>query len=48
MKNELIIGDCLEVMRSMDGEIVDLIYADPPFNSGHRYNGTPGSSRPME
>lgn len=25
-------GDCIEVMRSLDGESVDLIFADPPFN----------------
>ena len=27
-------GDCLDVMRSMDSESIDLIYLDPPFNTG--------------
>ena len=27
-------GDCLEVMRYLSDEHVDLIYLDPPFNSG--------------
>ena len=30
-------GDCLDVMASMDAGSVDLIYADPPFNSGRKY-----------
>ena len=32
--HKIIIGDCLEVMREMDSESIDLIYADPPFNTG--------------
>ena len=30
-------GDCLDVMRSLDSEGVDLIFADPPFNLGKLY-----------
>ena len=26
-------GDCLDIMRGMHSESVDLIYLDPPFNS---------------
>ena len=26
-------GDCLDIMRGMNSECVDLIYLDPPFNS---------------
>jgi DNA modification methylase len=29
--NQLILGDCLEVMQKMDSESVDLIYLDPPL-----------------
>lgn len=29
-------GDCLDVMRSMPGDCVDLIYVDPPFGTGQR------------
>jgi len=33
--NEIHYGDALEVMRSMDDESVDLVYVDPPFNTGN-------------
>ena len=36
-------GDCLDVMASMDAGSVDLIYADPPFNSGRDYKAASGS-----
>ncbi len=29
--NQLILGDCLEVMRKMDSESVDLIFTSPPY-----------------
>ena len=33
-KNQTIwTGDCLDIMRGMNSESVDLIYLDPPFNS---------------
>jgi DNA modification methylase len=31
--NRLLLGDCLQVMRLLPSESVDLIYADPPFFS---------------
>jgi len=40
-KNQLYYGDNLEVMRNhkfFPDESVDLIYLDPPFNSGRNYN----------
>jgi modification methylase len=30
--NQIIDGDCIEVMRSLPAESVDLIFADPPYN----------------
>lgn len=30
-------GDCLEIMKSIDDESVDLIFADPPFNLNKSY-----------
>ncbi len=37
-KNQTIwTGDNLEIMRGMNGESVDLIYLDPPFNSKANY-----------
>ena len=41
---QLYIGDNLAVMRGLDGETVDLIYLDPPFNSKSIYKGTMGSA----
>ena len=35
--NQLILGDCHEVMKRMDSESVDLIYLDPPFFSNRNY-----------
>ena len=38
MENRLYLGDNLEVMReSLEDASVDLIYLDPPFNSGNDY-----------
>jgi DNA modification methylase len=32
-------GDCLEVLRGIKSESVDMIFADPPFNIGKKYGG---------
>ncbi|MDR0724616.1 MAG: site-specific DNA-methyltransferase [Prevotellaceae bacterium] len=37
MVNKLILGDNLEVMKTMESETVDLIYLDPPFFSNRDY-----------
>lgn len=36
-------GDNLDIMRGMNSETVDLIYADPPFNSNRDYAAPVGS-----
>ena len=36
-------GDNLDIMRGMNSESVDLIYADPPFNSNRTYSAPIGS-----
>lgn len=39
MRNQLYYGDNLEILREyIPDESVDLIYLDPPFNSGKNYN----------
>ncbi len=38
MKNTLYYGDNLDVLRDFPAEFVDLVYLDPPFNSGRGYN----------
>jgi len=35
--NKLILGDNLEIMKTLEGESVDLIYLDPPFFSNRNY-----------
>ena len=35
--------DCLDVLRGMNGECVNLIYLDPPFNSNADYAAPRGS-----
>ena len=32
--NKIIFGDNLEVLKTLEDESVDLIYIDPPFNTG--------------
>lgn len=43
MNRTLWTGDNLDVMRSLDDDIVDLIYLDPPFNSNRNYAAPVGS-----
>jgi DNA modification methylase len=38
-ESKLLVGDCLEVMKKMPSESVDLIITDPPFNIGKDYGG---------
>jgi DNA modification methylase len=37
MVNKLILGDNLEILKSMEADSVDLIYLDPPFFSNRNY-----------
>jgi DNA modification methylase len=49
--NKLILGDCLEVLKTIDSETVDLIYIDPPFFSNRTYEiiwGDTGEVRSFE
>lgn len=39
MSETLYHGDCVEIMRSLPSESVDMIFADPPFNVGKKYGG---------
>ncbi len=36
--NQVINGDCIEVLASLPAESVDLAFADPPFNIGYEYD----------
>ena len=37
------VGDDLPVLRGMEAESVDMVYADPPFNSNRSYAAPIGS-----
>jgi len=36
--NTIRLGDCIEGMNRLPGGSVDLVFADPPFNIGYRYD----------
>jgi len=36
MKNKIYLGDNLEVLKSLEDQTIDLIYIDPPFNTGKK------------
>lgn len=38
--NRIYFGDNLPILQSMDSEIIDLVYIDPPFNTGKRQRRT--------
>jgi len=36
--NKIICGDCIEVLGKVREPFADLIFADPPFNIGYKYD----------
>ncbi len=49
--NKLILGDCFEVLKTLESETIDLIYIDPPFFSNRTYEviwGDKGEIRSFE
>ena len=36
--NKIHQGDCVENLKRVEAESVDLIFADPPFNIGYKYD----------
>jgi site-specific DNA-methyltransferase (adenine-specific) len=37
-RDELVTGDCVDIMTRLPAESVDLVFADPPFNIGYEYD----------
>jgi DNA modification methylase len=37
-KNRVHQGDCVKLLGKLDAESIDLIFADPPFNIGYKYD----------
>lgn len=36
--NKIICGDCIKILSKVDKPFADLIFADPPFNIGYKYD----------
>ena len=36
--NKIILGDCIKIMKKMPSGKIDLIFADPPYNIGVKYD----------
>jgi site-specific DNA-methyltransferase (adenine-specific) len=36
--NQIVRGDCVKVLSKLDEPVADLIFADPPFNIGYKYD----------
>ena len=41
--DQVILGDCLDVLADSPGEVVDLAYIDPPFNTGRTLTASNGA-----
>ncbi len=39
--NQIICGDCLEILKSWPDRCVDLVLTDPPYNIGYTYDNYP-------
>ncbi|MHC4386881.1 MAG: DNA methyltransferase, partial [Planctomycetota bacterium] len=37
-RNQIICGDCIELLSKVKEPFVDLVFADPPFNIGYQYD----------
>lgn len=46
--NEIVVGDCIELMKELDSECVDLCFGDPPFNIGYEYDQYDDRKTPQE
>ncbi len=36
--NKIYLGDCIEIMKDLPSNSIDLVFADPPFNIGLKYD----------
>ncbi len=37
-KNQIVCGDCIELLKKINEPFADLVFADPPFNIGYTYD----------
>lgn len=38
LRNKIIQGDCIKILKNVEEPFADLIFADPPFNIGYKYD----------
>ncbi|MBN1360897.1 MAG: site-specific DNA-methyltransferase [Sedimentisphaerales bacterium] len=38
LRNQILCGDCVEILREAPEPFADLVFADPPFNIGYKYD----------
>jgi DNA modification methylase len=38
LRNQILCGNCVEVLRRVKAPFADLVFADPPFNIGYKYD----------
>ena len=38
LRDQIICGDCIEILGGIKNTFADLIFADPPFNIGYKYD----------
>ncbi len=38
LRNQILCGDSVEILRSVEKPFADLVFADPPFNIGYKYD----------
>ncbi len=38
LRNQILCGDCVEILRRVKEPFADLVFADPPFNIGYKYD----------
>jgi len=38
LRDQIICGDCIEILSKVEEPFADLIFADPPFNIGYKYD----------
>jgi len=36
--NKIVCGDCIQVLSKVKKPFADLVFADPPFNIGYKYD----------
>lgn len=47
VQTKFILGDCIESLKMMEGESIDLIFADPPYNLSAETSLTVKSGKPV-